>query len=130
MATEIDATFEVTAWDEHQFDRRAGTAKLTRAKVTKCYSGGIEGESVTEWLMAYADDGTAHFVGLERIVGAVGDRDGTLVLQHVGAFEGGAATAYLVVVAGSCSGGFAGASGTGDFVADPAGRVHLDVTLS
>ena len=129
MATEMTASFDVTSWDEHQFDRHAGAGKLTRAKVGKSYAGDIAGDSVTEWLMAYGTDGSAHFVGVERIVGTVGGRDGTLVLQHVGTFDGGAATADLAVVAGACSGALAGTTGTGDFVADPAGRVRLDLTL-
>jgi Protein of unknown function (DUF3224) len=129
MSTQIKASFDVSNWDEHQFDVRAGTGKLTRANVTKAYSGDIEGDSVTQWLMAYAEDGTATFVGLERINGSIDGRDGTLVLQHVGAFEGGAAKAELTVLSGSCSGRLAGATGGGSFVADPSGRVSLDVTF-
>lgn len=129
MATTISASFEVTNWDEHQFDRRAGTAKLTRAKVGKSYTGDITGDSVTEWLMAYAADGTATFVGLERIDGTISGRRGALVLQHVGAFQDGAATADLTVASGSCTGEFAGASGRGDFRADPAGTVRLELQL-
>ena len=129
MSTEIKASFEVTKWDEHKFAVRAGAGKLTRAHVTKSYSGGIDGDSVTQWLMAYAEDGTATFVGLERISATIDGRSGTLVLQHVGAFEGGAAKAALNVLAGSCSGELAGTTGRGDFVADPAGRVRLDVTF-
>ena len=129
MSTQIKASFDVTNWDEHQFDVRAGAGKLTRANVTKTYTGHIEGDSVTQWLMAYAEDGTATFVGLERINGTIDGRQGTLVLQHVGAFEGGAAKAELSVLSGSCSGQLAGTTGGGDFIADPAGRVTLDVTL-
>jgi hypothetical protein len=129
MPTEITASFEVQNWDEHQFDVRAGAGKLTRANVTKSYRGGIDGESVTQWLMAYAEDGTATFVGLERIVATIDGRQGSLVVQHVGAFEGAAAKADLTVVAGACAGGLAGTTGGGDFVADPAGRVRLDLTL-
>ena len=71
MSNTIAATFDVTAWDEHQFDRHAGTGKLTRAKVNKSYHGDISADSLTEWLMSYSDDGTACFVGLERIIGTV-----------------------------------------------------------
>ncbi len=129
MASPISASFEITNWDEHQFDRRAGAAKLTRAKVGKSYAGDIEGDSLTEWLMAYAADGTATFVGLERIDGMIGNRRGTLVLQHVGAFQDGAATADLTVASGSCTGELAGTSGRGDFRADPAGSVRLELQL-
>jgi hypothetical protein len=122
----INATFEVTDWQEAEFDASDAVAKLTKATVTKTYSGGLEGTSVTEWVMAYADDGTAAFVGIERFrATAEGD---TLVLQHVGHYADGAATADLTVVEGAGTGTFAGVTGSGDLRADPAGKVSL--TLS
>ncbi len=124
--TTINTTFDVTGWDEHQFDRHAGTAKLTRAKVAKAYTGDLVGTSVTQWVMAYAADGNATFVGIERIDASAGGRDGTIVLQHVGTFADGVATADLDIVTASCTGDFAGLSGTGKLIADPAGRVSLD----
>ncbi len=127
MSTKISATFEVTNWDEKPFDEHEGAAKLTTAAVTKTYSGGIEGTSVTEWLMGYADDGTATFVGIERIDGSVGDRRGTLVLRHVGTYAADAAKAELVVLAGCGSGDFSGVGGTGDLLADPSGKVELQL---
>lgn len=89
--TILQAKFEITGWDEHPFDEGDGTAKLTEATVSKSYTGDVEGSSTTKWLMAYAPDGTATFVGIERITGAVGGRTGTLVLQHIGQFADGAA---------------------------------------
>ena len=125
MNTIVSSRFEVTSWNEEPVDERPDAAKITCAEVTKTYSGEIEGDSVTEWLMAYADDGSAAFVGLERIVGTVGGRTGTLVLQHVGAYDNGAATAQLRVVDRCGTGELAGATGDGGFVADPAGTVEL-----
>ena len=52
------------------------------------FAGDLEGEGTVEWLMGYGDDGTAAFVGLERVVGKVGDRSGSFVLQHTGTFDG------------------------------------------
>jgi hypothetical protein len=130
MSAGLRATFEVTEWNEEPFDDEAAAAKVTSAKVSKTYAGDIEGTSFTEWLMAYDEDGTAVFVGLERISGCVGGKSGSFVLRHTGQFEGGAATADLQVVKGSGSGELAGISGNGDFVADPSGRVNLDLTFS
>lgn len=129
MSVEVSGRFEVTAWDEHAFDRRAGAAKLTKARVRKTYRDGIDGESVTEWVMAYQQDGTARFVGVERIAGSVDGRTGTLVVSHVGTFADGAATAELSVIEGAGSGDFAGVGGRGSFRADPAGRVDLQLDL-
>ena len=123
MKQQLKAKFDVTSWDENPFDEQGGSAKLTEAVVEKTYTGDVEGTSSTRWLMAYAPDDSAVFVGIERIKGSVGGRKGTLALQHVGAFEDGAARAKLVVVSGTDE--LAEAAGDGDFLADPAGSVTL-----
>jgi hypothetical protein len=130
MSAEMTATFEVTDWNEDPFDNAPEAAKATSAKVSKTYTGDIAGSSFTEWLMAYGDDGSAEFVGLERITGQVGGKRGSFVVQHIGKYRDGAATADLRVVEGSGSEDLAGISGSGDFVADPGGTVHLKVTFS
>lgn len=123
MSDQISATFELQGWDEQPFDEAVGVAKLTKATVGKEYSGDIEGSSATEWLMAYHPDKSAAFVGLERIRGTIGGRRGSLVLQHVGTFENGAAKAALTVVSGTDE--LKDAAGTGELVADPGGRITL-----
>jgi hypothetical protein len=128
MSTKINAAFDVDSWDERPFDESTTAAKLTKATVSKTYTGDVEATSVTEWLMAYRPDDTATFVGLERIEGVVGGQEGSLVLQHVGKFEDGAATASLDVISGTD--GLAGVTGSGDFAADPAGRVTLDLDFA
>jgi hypothetical protein len=123
--SEINATFEIQGWDEQPFDEAVGVSKLTRASVVKEYSGDVEGSSATEWLMAYKPDQSATFVGLERIKGTIGGRKGTLVLQHAGTFEDGAAKAALTVVSGTDE--LKGVTGDGELVADPAGRITLTI---
>jgi hypothetical protein len=130
MSAGVRATFEVTEWNEGPFDDEAKAAKVTSAKVARTYAGDIEGTSFTEWLMTYGEDGTAVFVGIERISGRVSGKQGTFVVQHIGKYEGGAATADLQVVEGSGSDELAGISGGGIFVADPTGTVNLELTFS
>ena len=127
MSSKISAAFEIKGWDEQPFDEAVGVAKLTKATVAKEYTGDIEGTSATEWLMAYHPDKSAEFVGLERIKGTIGGRRGSLVLQHVGTFEDGAAKATLTVISGTDE--LKGATGTGQFVADPAGRITLTIEV-
>lgn len=127
MTSEIKATFEIKGWNEQPFDEAIGVAKLTSASVSKEYVGDIDGSSATEWLMAYEPDDSAVFVGLERITGTVGGRRGSLVLQHVGTFADGAARATLTVVSGTDE--LKDATGSGDMVADPGGRITLTVEL-
>ena len=127
MSSQINATFEIKGWDEQPFDEAVGVAKLTKATVAKEYAGDVEGTSATEWLMAYHPDKSAEFVGLERIKGTIDGRRGSLVLQHVGTFEDGAAKATLTVISGTDE--LKGATGTGEFVADPAGRITLTIEV-
>jgi hypothetical protein len=123
--TSITATFTIDQWDEQPIAEVDGAPKLTRAIVGKTYAGDIDGTSTTEWLMSYAADGTATFIGMERLQADIDGRHGTFVLQHVGRFADGAATADLTVVEGSGSGRLAGTTGTGELRADPNGKVTL-----
>ncbi len=129
MKVQVSAKFQIEDWNESLFDDRNDAPKVTRALVTKQYAGDIEGTSTTEWLMAYGEDGSAGFVGLERISGSVNGRVGSLVLRHVGSYEGGAAKGSLEVLTGAGSGELQGASGNGEFLADPSGSVTLNLTV-
>lgn len=115
MKTQAKATFALNAWDEKPYNEMNGLPKLTRVSVTKTYQGDITGEGKLEYLMMYRDDGSASFIGLERVVGSVGGRSGSFVLQHSGTFKGGVATVTLLVVPGSETGELRGLRGNGGF---------------
>jgi hypothetical protein len=115
MSTHAIATFQIKSWDEKPYNEIEGLPKLTRASVTKSCKGDIEGEGMLEYLMMYRADGSASFVGLERIVGRLGGRSGSFVLQHSGVFEGGVAKATYFVVPGSGTGDLHGLRGEGSF---------------
>ena len=108
-------SFELASWDEETYEELEDGGRLTRASVTQTFAGDIEGDGAVQWLMSYRPDGTAHFVGLQRIRGAIGDRKGTFVLETIGDFDGKLATWSATVVPGSASGDLAGLTGTGDF---------------
>src|SRR5512135_1624024 len=90
--------FAIQSWDEQPFNEGQDLPKLTRASVAKTFTGDIEGDGHVEYLMMYRGDGSATFVGLERIVGRIGDRTGTFVLQRIGVFEDGQAKESYSVV--------------------------------
>jgi len=113
MRNTAKARFAITKWDEKPYSEGDGLPKLTRASVTKKLTGDIDGESHVEYLMAYRPDGTASFVGIERVTGRIGDRSGTFVLQRTGAFENGLANETYTVVPGSGTGALAGITGQG-----------------
>jgi hypothetical protein len=115
MTTHASATFEIKAWDEKPYEEFDGGRKMTRAHVKKSFQGDIEGESAVEYLMTYGEDGSAHIVGMERIVGRLGERSGSFVLQHQGTFESGIVNVTLAVVLGSGTAELRGLSGNGAF---------------
>jgi hypothetical protein len=115
MSKLANATFKVSSWDEEPFDETEGGPKLTRARVAKVFSGDIEGQSVVEYLMVHRPDGTSSFVGVERVVGRLGDQSGSFVLQHGGTFVGGVAKDEWSVVPGSGTDGLSGLRGSGGF---------------
>ena len=113
MKNTANARFAIKSWDEKPYREGEGQPKLTRATVTKTYTGDIDGEAQVEYLMMYRSDGSAAFVGLERVVGRIGDKAGTFVLQRTGAFEGGLAKESYSVIPGSATGELQGLVGEG-----------------
>ncbi|MHB8531371.1 MAG: DUF3224 domain-containing protein [Solirubrobacteraceae bacterium] len=116
MTARATGTFAIEGWDETTYMDTEEGGKLTKASVKQAFSGDIEGEGSVEWLMCYGADETAHFVGLQRIVGRIGERSGTVaLLQTHGTFDGKEAKGELSVVPGSGTGELRGLRGTGAF---------------
>ena len=113
MKQTANARFAITRWDEQPYSEGENQPKLTRASVVKTYTGDITGEGRVEYLMMYRADGSASFLGHERIVGQVGDKAGSFVLQRTGVFEDGEAKESYLVITGSGTGALAGLVGDG-----------------
>ena len=113
MKNSANARFAIKNWDEKPFSEGPDQPKLTRATVTKTFNGDIEGEGHVEYLMMYRGDGSATFVGLERIVGRIDGHAGSFVLQRSGTFADGRATESYSVVPGSATGELSGLRGEG-----------------
>lgn len=108
-----NARFAIKSWDEKAYSEGQDLPRLTRASVTKRFSGDIEGEGQVEYLMMYRSDGSATFVGLERVSGRIGAQTGTFVLQRTGVFEDGQAKESYSVIPGSATGQLRGLRGEG-----------------
>jgi hypothetical protein len=113
MRKTAKARFAIKSWDEKPYGEGQDLPKLTRASVAKTLTGDIEGEGRVEYLMAYRADGSATFVGLERVVGRIGEKSGTFVLQRTGVFENGLAKEAYTVIPGSATGDLRGLQGDG-----------------
>lgn len=121
MSTRAVGTFAVDSWEEEAFDEREG-AKLSRAHLTKTFQGDIEGTSTTDLLMAVAAvEGSAAYVGFERLIGRVHGRVGSFVLHHSATMSGGAGPATWSVVPDSGTGELSGLRGEGQIDVDAEG---------
>lgn len=113
MKKTVDARFAITSWDEKPYSDGQDQPRLTRASVKKRYTGEIAGEGHVEYLMMYRSDGSAAFVGLERVVGRLAGKAGSFVLRRTGVFEGGLAKESYFVIPGSATGELEGLRGEG-----------------
>jgi Protein of unknown function (DUF3224) len=118
MTTRVTGTFQTKAWQETPFSEIDGAGKLTRTSMTDAFQGGIEGEATVEYLMAYDADGSASFVALGRVVGRIGDRSGSFVLQQRGTMADNKVTATWSVVAGTGTEDLRGLRGEGGYTWD------------
>ncbi len=114
MKHTANARFIINSWDEEPYSEGQDLPRLTRASVAKTYTGDIEGDGQVDYLMMYRGDGSAAFVGLERIVGRIGSKAGTFVLQRIGVFESGMAKESYSVLADSATGELSGLQGDGN----------------
>ena len=126
MRTRATGTFTIAGWEEKPYAEIDGGRKLTHASVKQAFSGDVEGEGTVEWLMCYRPDQTADFVGLQRIVGQIGGRPGSIVLlQTDGTFDGKEARGRLSVVPGAGTEELAGLRGSGEFRAPHGGEATI-----
>lgn len=116
MKQSANARFAIKSWDEKPYSEGPDLPRLTRASVIRTFTGDIEGEGQVEYLMMYRSDGSATFVGLERVVGRIGGKSGSFVLQRFGVFENGQAKESYSVVDGSATGELLGLRGEGHSV--------------
>jgi len=125
----INGSFQNTSWDEATVEELDGGAKLTRASVTQDFTGDIEGDGAVEWLMAYRPDGTAHFVGLQRVRATIAARTGTFILETIGEFDGETASWTATVVPESGTRDLADLSGKGSFEAPMGSTAEFEMSL-
>jgi len=129
MRTQASGKFAVKTWDEKPYKEFEGGGKLTQASVTQTFQGDIEGDASAEILMTYCDDGTASFVGHQHVVGRIGGRSGSFVLQCSGRHEKGAAKCTWFVVPGSGTGELRGLRGKGGYTATHEDYPNVPITL-
>lgn len=109
-------TFSVKSWDEKTYAELDGGRKLTRVLAAFTYTGELQAEGQFEYLMAYANDGTGRFVGLEQVNGTLNGQAGTFVVQHTGTFDPTSVKTNWLIVAGTGTGALEKLQGSADVV--------------
>ena len=122
------ATIAVQKYEPVVYEQPVDGPSLTRIHVEERFTGDIEGNGVVEFLQAAGRDGSASFVGIERVTGTVAGRTGTFLLQDAGTVDGDVVEGEWFVVPGSGTRGLAGLRGTGGFRANlgEGAKAHLD----
>jgi uncharacterized protein DUF3224 len=94
-------------------DEITGASTIARLAIDKQFTGDLIGVSKGEMLSAGTPTkGSAGYVAIERVVGALHGRTGTFVLQHTGTMTRGSPELTVSVVPDSGSGELTGLSGT------------------
>ena len=127
----ISGEFAVTSWNEDPyFGPQEDGAKMTHATVAQAFRGPLSGKGSVDWLMYYRDDGTADFVGLQRVDGSLGGHAGSLILESRGDFDGKEAVGTWSIIPGSGTGELAGVQGDGRFHVPLGGEAQFDLDYS
>src|SRR6476659_7057403 len=91
------AKFEMPSWDEKSIVEYDEGRKLTHAKVTKKFTGDLEGESVLEYLMVYPPVPPVPYVGVERFTGSFLGKKGSFALTIAGVYDGRARETATII---------------------------------
>jgi len=121
-------TFEVKLTPQADGDAGAGLARMI---LDKQFHGDLEATSQGQMLSAgTAVQGSAGYVALERVSGALRGRTGTFVLQHLGVMNRGTPQLTITVVPDSGTGELTGLAGTmGIEIADGEHSYDFEHTL-
>jgi hypothetical protein len=124
VSTQATSTFTIDIWDSEPYDERDGIS-LARTRVSKTFSGEIEGTSTAELLMVSAPEGSAAYVGFERIECRLAGRSGSFVLHHNATQSSVGQSATWSIVPDSGAGELKGLRGDAQITVAPDGTHTL-----
>ncbi len=136
MTIRATSSFQVTGWDQTPYGEESEGPLLSRATVRKSFRGDLTGESTAELLMCQADPSDlaagAGYMASERVVGRLGDRSGSFVMQHWGLSSSAGERTGGHIIPGSGTDELAGLSGTVEISvsADGAHTLVLDYDIA
>lgn len=126
MPTRVTGSFDVKLTPSASDAVPEGTT-LGRMSLDKQYHGELDAVSKGEMLSAVTSvKGSAGYVAIERVTGALQGRKGSFVLQHSGAMTRGAQQLSVTVVPDSGTGDLAGLTGSMAIRIEPGGKHFYD----
>ena len=126
--THATGAITVRTYEPAAYEEPADGPVLSRIHVEESFSGDIAGDGVVEFLQAARADGSASFVGIERVTGTLAGRLGTFLLQDSGTVDGELVSGTWFVVPDSGTGELVGLRGDGGFRANLGenAQIYLD----
>ncbi len=107
-----NGTFEVKLGPLEAYNQSAD-AKIGRMSIDKTFSGDLVGTSQGEMLSGGSPaEGSAGYVAIERVTGALQGRSGSFLLQHSGTMTPASQKSTITVVPASGTGELEGIAGT------------------
>ena len=103
---------DITSFQAQPYDD-SGSFTISDVMVTEQFAGGLVGVGLVRFIMVNEPDGAAHFTGMERFLGNVGERSGSFILRNSGTEENGMLNASWRIIPGSGAEGLEGICGEG-----------------
>jgi hypothetical protein len=108
----ISGQFSVKLHPIESYAKGIDGVNLGRMSIDKIFSGDLEATSQGEMLSAMTTtQGSAGYMAIEQVVGSLGGKQGSFVLQHFGTMDKGQDALILNVVPDSGSNELAGLKG-------------------
>jgi hypothetical protein len=98
---------------------------VVRVHVEETFGGDIAASGVATFLQVLRADGSGSFCGVDRVVGSIGNRSGSFVLQDAGTLADGVVRGTWFVVPDSGTEQLAGLRGEGGFHAAPCENANV-----
>ena len=120
--TKANAQIAVQKYEPTEYDKPPEGPVLSKIHIEETFTGDIEGSGIVEFLQAARADGTANFVGIERVTGKIAGKSGTFLLQDAGTIQDRLVNGEWSVIPGSGTGELKGLRGEGGFQGEPGRR--------
>jgi hypothetical protein len=118
MKSRAKGSTQVTVYEPETYEQPADGPRLNQVRLVETFQGDVEGQGTARVLQAQWTDGDVRYTTIERVIGTLGNRKGTFLLQVEGTVRAKHNHGVWKVLAGSGTGGLSGLRGEGGFEAE------------